>query len=249
VEALNTDMATPPTIILYDTPSKDNVCWSPNTWKARLALAYKAAPFATEWVQYPDIKPTFPHLSTPEKPVVTLPIIKTEKGALVTDSWDIAEYLEAHFPGERPLFKGGKEPHYFFQKYVETVVLSSLKYILLPKTPDILAPVSAEYFRRTRREWYGVSLEEWAAQDQKPYFEDLRKALTPIHLTLEKTKKFLGGEEITYSDIILFSIYLWVYAYGNDLLEKFFQIFPGDVEKEWFKRNWDFFHIEELQKK
>jgi len=61
-------------IVLYDLPSKGRrSCWSLNPWKskvislyeevtnstqARMLLNYKGLHYKTEWVEYPDLKPT-----------------------------------------------------------------------------------------------------------------------------------------------------------------------------------------------
>ena len=71
-------------IILFDLPSRAGKAWSLNPWKsklllpfksgdpamtmtdptltpflARLALNYKGLPYRTEWIEYPDLRPTF----------------------------------------------------------------------------------------------------------------------------------------------------------------------------------------------
>ncbi|KZP02399.1 hypothetical protein FIBSPDRAFT_808778, partial [Athelia psychrophila] len=44
-------------ITLYDIPSRNSSkAWSPNLWKARLALNIKGLPYRTVWVEYPDIE-------------------------------------------------------------------------------------------------------------------------------------------------------------------------------------------------
>jgi len=224
-------------VILYDILSKKtNFCWSPNTWKARLALTYKDVPFTTEWISYPDIKTTFPHLSTPDKPLVTLPIIKTQNGELICDSWNIAEYLEQTYPAStnNSLFRGHEEAHYFFQQYVSNSIVPLLRYLVPPRVPDILDERGAEYFKRTRQEMFGMPLEEMAKQNHIDKIDLLKVSLKSVHNTLLKTNNFISGDEITYSDIILLSVYLWIHAVDEVLLHQCFEFFEGGVEKDWY---------------
>lgn len=87
-------------------PPAEKTCCSPNPWKARFALNFKAMPFTTNWVQMPDITKVRKGLNVP--PVrqfadgtdfYTLPIIHDPNtGALVGDSFDIAVYLQKTYP-------------------------------------------------------------------------------------------------------------------------------------------------------
>ncbi|KIJ24308.1 hypothetical protein M422DRAFT_274949, partial [Sphaerobolus stellatus SS14] len=45
-------------IILYDMPSKTGQPWNQMPMRTRLSLNFKEIPFKTEWLEYPDIKPT-----------------------------------------------------------------------------------------------------------------------------------------------------------------------------------------------
>jgi len=239
-------------VTLFDIPSKGKTCWSPNTWKSRLALAYKGVPFKTEWVEYPDIKPTFPHLSTLEKPLVTLPIIKVNENGndkLVTDSWDIAEYLEEHVTTGNSLFRGNMASHFFFQQYLMNLVTVPLRYLLIPRVPHVLLPRSEEYFRRTRQEQFGQPLNEMLAKDPQPHIIEFKSALKPIHLTLRKTKAFLAGDHLTYSDIILLSLFLWVRDTHIELFEQLFVFFDGGFERIWYDRCISELHPDQLATK
>lgn len=64
-------------VILYDLPSQQGTSWSLNPWKskqyntlpsvvlmttARMILNYKDIDYKTEWIEYPDLAPTFKSL-------------------------------------------------------------------------------------------------------------------------------------------------------------------------------------------
>ena len=102
-------MATTGPIVLYDIatrPPAEKTCHSPNPWKARLALNFKALPYATTWVPLSDIAKVRTSLNVPAcrkfadgSDFFTLPIIQDPAtGSLVGDSFDIAVYLQKTYP-------------------------------------------------------------------------------------------------------------------------------------------------------
>lgn len=91
-------------IIFYDIATCPPV--SPNTWKTRLALNFKALPYSTSWVALPDIAKVRSSLKVPAcrkfadgSDFFTLPIIQDPAtGSLVGDSFDNAVYLQKTYP-------------------------------------------------------------------------------------------------------------------------------------------------------
>jgi glutathione S-transferase len=124
-------------LILYDTPNKREVsqrCWSPNCWKARyvtcvlsqvgiclcpyprIVLNYKHISYKTVWVDYADVQPTLKAIGAEPSthyadgsPRYTVPtIFDPNTNKFVTDSLEIAKYLDLHY-AERPVFPQGSE--------------------------------------------------------------------------------------------------------------------------------------------
>lgn len=96
-------------IVFYDIamrPPVEETCCSPNPWKTRLALNFKALPYTTSWVALPDIAKVRSSLKVPPcrkfadgTDFFTLPIIEDPAtGSLVGDSFDIAVYLQNTYP-------------------------------------------------------------------------------------------------------------------------------------------------------
>lgn len=96
------------TLVFYDIASdKPLRTFSPNPWKTRFALNYKKLPYRTEWVQMPHIRAVREKLGVPANrtlpdgtPFHTLPVIHdpANGGALVGDTFEIAEYLDRTYP-------------------------------------------------------------------------------------------------------------------------------------------------------
>ncbi len=66
----------PPPLVLYDisSPLRPRASYAPNPAKARYALSFKGAPFATEWVDILDIPST-------RKALACAPVRKLDDGS------------------------------------------------------------------------------------------------------------------------------------------------------------------------
>ncbi|KIY95234.1 hypothetical protein MNEG_12729 [Monoraphidium neglectum] len=98
-------MSTP--LIFYDISSPlQPRSYAPNPSKTRLALSFKRVPFTTKWVDILDIPATRKALNCAAvrklddgSDYYTLPMLQDPaSGAVVGDSFDIANYLEQQFP-------------------------------------------------------------------------------------------------------------------------------------------------------
>lgn len=100
-------MDSDPSLIFYDIASSPPLrTFAANPWKTRLALNYKCVSYRTQWVHLPDITSVRQQLGVPANrtlpdgaPFHTLPVIQdTEKGQLLGDSFEIAQYLDSAYP-------------------------------------------------------------------------------------------------------------------------------------------------------
>ncbi|KAB5513588.1 hypothetical protein GE09DRAFT_628347 [Coniochaeta sp. 2T2.1] len=102
-------------LILYDISSPLRpTSYAPNPSKSRLALSLKRIPFKTQWVDILSIPSVRQGLHCPAvrklddgSDYFTLPMLQDPAtGKVIGDSFDIANYLDEHFPGppERTLF-------------------------------------------------------------------------------------------------------------------------------------------------
>ncbi|KEY66741.1 hypothetical protein S7711_06787 [Stachybotrys chartarum IBT 7711] len=158
--------------VLYDLPSKDTAtpkCWSLNPWKIRLALNYKGVEYETQWLEYPDIAPTLKGMGVPpgadEKTPYTIPAVRFPDGTFAMDSKAIYPEIERRYPSPAypsvPSDDAATQQTYQFT----SACLSALAPVVLPIIPrSILSEYSAEYFQRTRKQWFGMSLDELEAQ-------------------------------------------------------------------------------------
>ncbi|KAG2152784.1 hypothetical protein DEU56DRAFT_868809 [Suillus clintonianus] len=139
--------------ILSDLPGNN---WSTNPAKPRFVLSYKDIPFVTLWVEYSDIPIAMKAIGAkPNKrrngsDIYTVPVLSDPNtGALITDSLEIASYLEKTYP-EKPIFPSNSEPQIrTFDSAYPSLIRPAIKFILARCT-EILSPASAKFFMGAR---------------------------------------------------------------------------------------------------
>lgn len=223
----------------FDIASNTSATWSPNTAKTRMVLNYKRIPHKTTWLSYPDIAGTLESLgvapANSSSPLsYTCPAIR-HSGEVIMDSWPIALHLERAFagadspsifptPGALPLAQ--LVHHHLYSK-----VLPAAMKLLLPKIPAILDDRGAEYFRRTRKEWFGKPLEElcedpegdWKRVGQEiAILSDMLSGhwSAPQGVAVERAGPFFLGDVPSYADFVLVSFFQWCKYADERYLER-----------------------------
>ncbi|KZO93185.1 hypothetical protein CALVIDRAFT_540176 [Calocera viscosa TUFC12733] len=221
-------------IIFYDLLcAAPGECWSPHCWKTRMALQYKGVRFRTVWVSYPDIKSVVGH-TQPGKDAPTLPVIQ-HGSTWVADSWQIVQYLEAHFPSP-PLLLPSIQSTHFFMCYCDYVLNPAMWQWIVPRVPAFLDERGGEYFVRTREAMLGISLEE-AGRGQTIY--SLRAPLAPVAKNLKEYGPYIAGKQISYMDIILLGMLQWIDRAEHAAVHTILGMHKSDVGepiREWYDR-------------
>ena len=213
------------TITLYELAGADrSLRFAPHCWKSKLALAHKKLSYKTEPVWFTE-KEKF---AMSEQPL--LPII-TDGDKVVSDSWAIAEYLEATYPDAPSLFASdeAKEKADAFHKWVSTALSKHVPGIIILDLYTVLADQDKDYFRTTREKKIGKSLEDFAANPEK-HIQGLQAELSYVRELLA-TQNYLGGENPDYRDICLLGTFMWIATLvTTEFLEK------DDVVYAWYQR-------------
>jgi glutathione S-transferase len=190
-------------IELYDLAgAEEDRRFSPFCWRTRLALAHKGLPVRTipwRFTEKEKIAPT----GQGRVPVIV------DDGRWIADSWAIALYLEATYPDRPSLFgaAAGKALSRFYNNWADVVLHPALIRLNLLDIWHHVAAQDKEYFRRSREQRFGTSLEAFVA-DRDQRLQGFRQSLTPLRLTLE-AQPFLGGEAPLYADYIVFGAFQW----------------------------------------
>lgn len=188
-------------IKLYELLGADDRRFSPYCWRARMALAHKDLNAEIIPCKFSD-KDAFAFSGQDRVPV----LVDGEK--VVSDSWNIACYLEDSYPDRPSLFGGavGRGEARFFNEWIflnsRPLLMSLVKDIFDHAHPDDL-----EYFRRSREERFGKTLEEIHAQRdlQRPAIEAF---LAPLREVL-KFQPYFCGDTPAYADYIVFGTFQW----------------------------------------
>ncbi len=214
------------TIKLFElTGAKANQRFSPHCWKAHLALIHKGLSFDSIPVRYHEIETTLAFANYHLLPVLS------DAEQVVTDSWNIACYLEEKYASQPSLFKSeaGKALAQSINHWCNTQLAQHIRPIILLSIYNIIDENDKEYFRKNREEKIGMSLEAFS--------EKAESAITSLNNELESIEEiisiqpYIGGDEPSYADICLFSTLLWISCVTDiEFLKQRRVVF------EWYKR-------------
>ncbi|KAL7908182.1 hypothetical protein GGI35DRAFT_55534 [Trichoderma velutinum] len=239
--ATTSTSASSDTIVFYDIGHRSPVaesCFSPNPWKSRLALNFKGVPYSTSWVGMPDIAKVRRSLGesagrkfADDTDFYTLPMIRdAATGSIVSDSFDIAVYLQRTYPdsGAGDLFPtqtldftftppfalavplseradGGFPEYYRFNTNVDAVFTTHtlLMTSSMPLDPATAEETKAEFVRRAGvNSWDDFALTSEARQKLMESFQGALGDLAKLFL--ENTGgPFLLGQRASYADLIV----------------------------------------------
>ncbi|KAF2438975.1 hypothetical protein P171DRAFT_370699 [Karstenula rhodostoma CBS 690.94] len=217
-----------PKIILYDFPSKEPcAAWLPSAWKVRMALNYKNLDYDTQWVEYPDVASLAKSLGVPPNEGLglpyTIPIMTTADGSHIMDSKNIVDYLEAHYsPPAHPslhldspvITRVAEHTTGIMQRWALSVM-----YPLVPR--NLLNPRSAEYYERTRRQFFGMSLDELGRLKSGEAWAELETTWGGVAALLRETEGpcFLG-DTVSYADFQLVAVLHWAKRADEGIFER-----------------------------
>jgi glutathione S-transferase len=187
-------------IKMYDLAGADkNRRFSPYCWRIRMALAHKR--LNVECMPWHFTEKDKIKFSGQERVPVLIDGSNT-----ISDSWEIAKYLESAYP-DRPSLKLDNGEVLFIKFWSETVLHPALLQLLVLDIHDNLSLEDQSYFRESREKMLGKTLEEVVANRQER-LPRIQKLLTPLRSTLSK-QEYLSGETPGFSDYIVFGAFQW----------------------------------------
>lgn len=190
-----------------------------------MSLNYKGLPHKTEWINVTALESTMKELGAPPtakkadgSPKYTVPVIydpKTRK--YVSDSWEIAKYLDETYPDKPTLFPQGTAAaiallqHHVALNYTNAILPNMQKPIF-----DTLSPDAQAYFRAFLERGSEKKFEDLAPSPSQrlEIFDKVKASLTTLADILDKNAAtnlsfFVDTHPFTYGDIIVVSFLLW----------------------------------------
>ena len=167
------------TMKLYDLAgAEDDLRFSPNCWRIKMALEHKG--LAAETVPWRFVEKDVIAFSG-QKAVPVL--VDGEK--VVSDSWEIARYLEHAYSDKPSLFGGpaGEGLALFVKFWCEQTLNRVILRLILPDLFRCLHEKDKAYFRESREARFGTTLEQYALPSAAGV-PLLRDALSPLRAIL-----------------------------------------------------------------
>ncbi len=217
--------------ILYSLSGADiSRPFSPHCWKAVMALHHKGLEFEEKPLAFTEI----PKVEGEATKIV--PLLRDED-TLVSDSFQIALYLEETYPFAPSLFggEGGKAMARFVEGYSQTTIHPAVTAIALMDIYNMLAPADQVYFRESREALLGKPLEE-AFPDRDAASAAFPDKLRPLRHML-RSQPFIGGQSPLFGDYIVFGALQWLKVSTGSV-----HLPADDPVLAWFERCLDLFH-------
>jgi len=215
---------------LYDLAgAEDDLRFSPNCWRIKMALEHKG--LAAETIPWRFVEKDAIAFSGQKAVPVLVDGSKT-----VSDSWEIARYLESAYSDRPSLFGGpaGEGLALFVKFWCEQALNGIVLRTILPDLFRCLHDKDKAYFRESREARFGTTLEQYAlpAEDGVSL---LRSALSPMRSSLQR-QPYVAGTRPTCADYIVFGTFQWARAVSPVALVE-----AGDPVFEWRERLLDAF--------
>ena len=180
----------------------DNLRFSPNCWRTRLALAHKGLTVETIAWRFTE-KDAIAQSGQGKVPVLV------DGDKWLHESWDIAEYLEDSYPDGPSLFgcAQGRATARFINQWSSEVLHPAVARVVVPDIPAVLHEKDRDYFRTTREAAFGRSFEALAAERDEA-LAALDRTLAVLRSVLAK-QAFIAGAAPAYADHAVFGAFQW----------------------------------------
>jgi glutathione S-transferase len=217
-------------LTLFELALEDGRSASPFVWRIRYALAHKGLSFQAASLGFTEIAARF------DGRFKTVPILK-HGDMLISESWDIAEYLDRAFPQQPLLFSGPAELAMvrLMDAWFLAEIMRKMFRLYVKDVHDAASPKDRSYFRESReKNMKGQTLESFSA-DRASHLPAVRASLAPLRTHLAKFP-FLGGQAPNYADYIALGGFYWVASVGTLPL-----LAPNDSLRAWLDRGFDLY--------
>ncbi|UXS00713.1 glutathione S-transferase family protein [Agrobacterium tumefaciens] len=197
--------------------------FSPHCWKTVLSLAHKGLDFEERPLPFTAIPSAEGGFSK------TVPILR-DGDQLISDSFEIALYLDEVYPERPSLFngEGGKAMARFVESWSQTQLHPAIVRIAVLDIHDMLDEPDRLYFRESRTKALGRSLEA-AVANREAEIAAFPTLLAPIRRMLG-FQPFIGGMTPLFADYIVFGALQWArITTGADLFTE------NDPVRGWFE--------------
>ncbi len=214
-------------MVLYELGAPNGAHYSSYSWRTRMALKHKGIAFESQPVRISD-KAAIAFSNQGKVPIIR------HGDVVVSDSWNIAAYLETTFPAAPSLFGGaaGQAVCRFVNAVADRQLMAAIAPAVALSIVQMQDAGDAAHLRAGFEKAFGKTLEELEA-GREGALKAFRRALDPLRATL-RGQAFLGGEAPLYADYIVMAPLQWVrIGDARPVLE------ADDALHSWFERMLD----------
>ena len=177
---------------------------SPFVWRSKFALAHKQ-------LDYESVRLGFTEIPTScEGRHKTVPILVDNDGSEVCDSLKIATYLDETYPEAPALLGVNLSRAREIDGMINSAVFPGFFPLYIYDVWACLEGDQAAYFRKSREERFGATLEEISA-NRAERLPAARAALNPLRDEIAKAP-WLSGNAPSYADYIVLAFFAWIKA-------------------------------------
>ena len=217
------------TMVLYELGAPGDLRYSQFSWRARMALALKGTDVEFRPVAVSD-KAAIAFSDQDKVPILV------DGDRVVSDSWAIAEYLEAAMPDAPSLFGGETAMALarFVAHWIDRQVVPELAPLVVVDVVTCVEANDAAHLRSQFERAFRKPLEE-LADERSRRVVSFRRTLGPARAALRQAP-FLSGEQPGYADFALFSAFQWA-----RLVSTFEPLEQDDIVAGWRETMLDLF--------
>lgn len=190
-------------------------------------MAFKGLSFQTEWLELSEIEQKMKQIgaaptSTWEdgRPLYTLPVIHDHAtGRIVSDSMQVAFYLDDSYPERPTLFPhGARAPIAMFDSFFFPAVFRPGADLINHEAFKRLAPASIEYIRRKAGDEYMTRISKLSTpgnSQRETLWAAVRDGFSNVSKILSANGEdslFFYGNTPSYADFIIVAHVLWMKA-------------------------------------
>jgi glutathione S-transferase len=196
------------TIQLFELTGRDDRRFSPYCWRTRMALEHKGLAYETVPARFTD-KDLIAFSGQERVPVIR------DGETVITDSWEIAEYLETQYPDSPSLF-GGTPGHglaKFLNVWTDRALHLALIKLVIADIQDHLDPADNDYFVESRSARFGKPPAEVQTRSEGD-IKAFGAAVSTLRAALDG-QDYLSGNAAAYGDYIVFGAFAWARAISD----------------------------------
>ncbi len=195
-------------ITLYDLAAANPaIRFSPYVWRTRFCLLHKGLAFETVPWRFTD-KDVLAPSGQGRVPVI---VDHDRADRWVSDSWQIALYLDGAYPDRPRLLatEAERAAGRLTAVWAETVVHAAAFPLIVGNLFAHLAPKDQPYFRESREQRFATTLEKLTAEPAAG-IAALQKSLGPAEAALAESP-FLSGAAPGFADYALAGSLMWIW--------------------------------------